>query len=270
VVNGRKPAVALTVAGSDSGGGAGVQADLKTFEAVGVWGTCAITLVTAQNTLGLTGVWPVPVAAVVGQIDAVATDLTVSATKTGALGSAGIVEAVAGLVEAHDLGPLVVDPVLMASQGGRLLAPDALPALRRHLLPLATIVTPNLPEAALLLGRPIADRAAMESAAAELASMGPGAVLLKGGHLGGDRSPDLLWYEGQGQWLEQPRIPGPARHGTGCTLSAALTAWLALRSPLPQACARAKEFVTGAIELAEAIGNGPPPVNPGRARAISS
>ncbi len=270
MVSARRPVVALTVAGSDSGGGAGLQADLKTFAAIGVWGTAAVTLVTAQNTLEVRDVFLLPAATVAGQIEAVATDMTVAATKTGALGGAQTVEAVAASVETHGLHPLVVDPVLAATRGGRLLDPDALDVFRRRLLPLATVVTPNIPEAEVLLGRPIAEPSDMESAAAALAAMGAQAVLLKGGHLGGDRSPDLLWQDGRMRWLDASRIPGDPRHGTGCALSAALAAWLALGTPLPDACARAKEFVTGAIEQAVAVGHGPLPVDPDGARRIAS
>ncbi len=247
-----------------------MQADLKTFAAIGVWGTAAVTLVTAQNTLEVREVFVLPAATVAGQIGAVATDMTVAATKTGALGGAQTVEAVAAAVETHGLRPLVVDPVLAASRGGRLLDPEALDVFRRRLLPLATVVTPNIPEAEVLLGRPIVDAGDMESAAVALAAMGAQAVLLKGGHLGGQRSPDLLWQDGRMLWLDAPRIPGDPRHGTGCTLSAALAAWLALGTPLPAAFAQAKEFVTGAIESAVAVGHGPLPVDPDGVRGITS
>jgi len=256
-------AVALTIAGSDSGGGAGIQADLKTFEAFGVWGTSAITGVTAQNTQGVHDALVLPPALVRAQVDAVVTDFGVGATKTGMLGSARVIEAVACAVAEHRLSPLVVDPVLVTSHGELLLELDALSELRQILLPLATVMTPNLPEAEALLSRPIPGLAGMAEAAAELAEMGPGAVLLKGGHLEGDRSPDLLWQDGRGEWLDGPRLPGRFTHGTGCTLSAAICAQLASGRALADACRTAKEFVAGAIAGGLDIGHGVGPVNPG-------
>ena len=262
------PRVALTIAGSDSGGGAGIQADLKTFEAFGVWGTCAITGVTAQNTLGVHDSLVLPPTLVRAQIDAVVDDLGVAATKTGMLGSATVIEAVAAAVSDHGLNPLVVDPVLVTSHGDLLLETDAMGVLRRALLPLAAVITPNIPEAEALLDRPIEGVAAMEEAAAELASFGPAAVLLKGGHLGGSRSPDILWEAGRAYWLDAPRRDARHTHGTGCTLSAAICAQLALGQALAPACARAKEFVTAAIAAGVEVGRGVGPVNPGwRSRA---
>jgi hydroxymethylpyrimidine/phosphomethylpyrimidine kinase len=258
-----RPKVALTIAGSDSGGGAGIQADLKTFEAIGVWGTSAITGVTAQNTVGVHAALVLPPTLVRAQIDAVVDDLGVAAVKTGMLGDAGVIEAVAAAVTDHGLGPLVVDPVLVTSHGDLLLEEDAMGVLRRLLLPLAAVVTPNIPEAEALLARPIERVAAMEEAAAELASLGPAAVLLKGGHLGGDRSPDVLWQNGRAEWLDAPRQDARHTHGTGCTLSAAICAHLALGETLPAACSRAKEFVTAAIAAGVEVGRGVGPVNPG-------
>ncbi len=262
-----RPKVALTVAGSDSGGGAGIQADLKTFEALGVWGTCALTGVTAQNTVGVHDALVLPPMLVRAQIDAVVDDLGVAAAKTGMLGSAAVIEAVGAAVVDHGLAPLVVDPVLVTSHGDLLLEADAMAVLRRILLPLAAVVTPNIPEAEALLSRPIDGVTAMEGAAAELASFGPSAVLLKGGHLGGSRSPDVLWQDGRAQWLDAPRQDARHTHGTGCTLSAAVCAHLALGEPLPVACTRAKDFVTEAIAAGVEVGRGVGPVNPGwRAR----
>jgi hydroxymethylpyrimidine/phosphomethylpyrimidine kinase len=269
-----RPAVALTIAGSDSGGGAGIQADLKTFEAFGVWGTSALTGVTAQNTLGVHDALVLPPALVRAQIDAVVGDFGVGATKTGMLGSAAVIEAVAGAVIDHGLTPLIVDPVLVTSHGELLLEADALGVLRQILLPLATLVTPNIPEAEALLGRSIVGAEAMPEAAAELAAFGPAAVLLKGGHLGGDRSPDLLWRDGRGEWLDGPRLSGRYTHGTGCTLSAAICAQLAAlpdlgsvrlkaSDRLADACGWAKEFVAGAIAAGVDVGHGVGPVNPG-------
>jgi hydroxymethylpyrimidine/phosphomethylpyrimidine kinase len=260
------PSVALTIAGSDSGGGAGIQADLKTFEAIGVWGTSALTGITAQNTVGVHDALVLPSRLVRAQIDAVVDDLGVAATKTGMLGGAAVIEAVAAAVSDLGLAPLVVDPVLVTSHGDLLLEADAMGVLRRLLLPLAAVVTPNIPEAEALLSRPIEGVAAMEEAAAELASLGPAAVLLKGGHLGGDRSPDVLWHDNRAHWLDAPRQDARHTHGTGCTLSAAICAHLALGQALPAACHRAKDFVTAAIAAGVEIGRGIGPVNPGWGR----
>jgi hydroxymethylpyrimidine/phosphomethylpyrimidine kinase len=259
--------VALTIAGSDSGGGAGVQADLKTFESFGVWGTSALTGVTAQNTLGVQDALVLPAGLVRAQIDAVVDDLGVAAAKTGMLGSAVIIETVAAAVDRHRLAPLIVDPVLVTSHGELLLESDGLGVLRQVLLPLTTVLTPNLPEAEALLGRPVRTQEAMVEAAAELATFGPGAVLLKGGHLGGDRSPDLLWNHGVIEWLDGPRLPGRNIHGTGCTLSAAICAQMARDEAILPACRRAKDFVARAIAAGPDVGQGVRPVNPGWCRS---
>jgi hydroxymethylpyrimidine/phosphomethylpyrimidine kinase len=259
----RLATVALTIAGSDSGGGAGIQADLKTFEAFGVWGTSALTGVTAQNTLGVHDSLVLPPQLVRAQIDAVVGDLGVAAAKTGMLGSAAVIEAVAAAVAEHRLAPLVVDPVLVTSHGELLLERDAVGVLRDVLLPLATVLTPNIPEAEALVSHPIRGAEAMADAVAALAALGPGAVLLKGGHLGGDRSPDLLWYRGCTEWLDGPRLPGRHTHGTGCTLSAALCALLAQGESIPDGCRQAKEFVAGAIAGGPEVGHGVGPVDPG-------
>ena len=239
---------ALTVAGSDSWGGAGIQADLRAFGAFGVWGTAAVTAVTAQNHRGVLAAQLVDPDLVAAQIDAVAETGSVQAVKTGMLGDARVIEAVAGALERHHLGPLVVDPVQAASQGGRLLDPEALPVLVSLLLPRCRLVTPNLPEAEALLGSRIASRAEMPEAAAALAGLGAEAVLLKGGHLAGPDSPDLLWDAGRPVWLEGARVPAAHSHGTGCTLSAAITAGLARGSGLEEACRAAKEYVSRALE----------------------
>jgi hydroxymethylpyrimidine/phosphomethylpyrimidine kinase len=262
-----KPPVALTVAGSDSGGGAGIAADLKTFAAHGVWGTCAVTAVTAQNTVGVQAVEVLPAAVVTAQISAVAGDMAVAGAKTGALGDAAVVEAVAAAVVEWDLHPLVVDPVAVASSGGALLTTDGWDALRRLLLPLADLVTPNLAEAAALAAQadvPV-DRSGMERAAAALLELGPRAVLLTGGHLTGPASPDLLLCrDGPGpQWLTGPRLTAArTTHGTGCVLSAAITARLARGEELVQAVEGAKAFVTAAIASGVRLGTGPGAVNP--------
>jgi hydroxymethylpyrimidine/phosphomethylpyrimidine kinase len=239
---------ALTVAGSDSWGGAGVQADLRAFAAFGVWGTCAVTAVTAQNHRGVLAASVVDPALVAAQIDAVAETGAVGAVKTGMLGDASVIEAVAAALERHHLGPLVVDPVQAASQGGRLLDPAALPTLVGRLLPMGAIVTPNLPEAEAILGAAIAGRTEMAAAAAALADLGPAAVLLKGGHLPGPESPDLLWQDGVVTWLEGGRIPAAHSHGTGCTLSAAIAAGLARGMSLLGACRSAKDYVRLALQ----------------------
>ena len=255
--------VALTIAGSDSGGGAGIQADLKTFDALGVWGTSAITAVTAQNSTGVTECHPIPADVVRAQIDAVAGDMRVAALKTGMLVSRDTVEAVAEAVAARGLGPLVVDPVTEASLGGRLLSGDALGVLVRHLVPLSAVFTPNIPEAEAILGIRIRERDEMPAAARDLAELAcGGALLLKGGHLGGGLAPDLLWRDGDGEWLVADRVESPHTHGTGCTLSAAITAYLAHGAPVALACQLAKQFVTGAIKAGQALGYGPGSVNP--------
>jgi hydroxymethylpyrimidine kinase/phosphomethylpyrimidine kinase len=248
-------AVALTVAGTDSSGGAGIQADLRTFGALGVWGVCAVTAVTAQNSRGVAGVHTLPPAMVRAQIDAVANDARPGAIKTGMLATADIVRSVAGVVAERRLFPLVVDPVLSASQGGRLLDPAGLQAMRDLLLPLCTVLTPNLLEAEALLGHPVTEAHDMPDAAAALGQLGPRAVLIKGGHLRSERSPDLLWFDGA-------RINTANTHGTGCTLSAAITAYLATGLAVPAACSKGKAFVTGAIAAGLKIGTGPGPVDP--------
>lgn len=258
--------VALSIAGSDSGGGAGVQADLKTFEAWGVWGTTALTGVTAQNTLGVTDLLVLPPALVAAQIDAVASDLGVAAAKTGMLGSAAVVRAVAEALSRHRISTVVVDPVFLTSHGELLLEEVAVSVMRDELLPLCTVVTPNLPEAEALTGRRVEDLAGMERAAAEIARSGPSAVLVKGGHLGGERSPDLLWCGGEVQVLEGVRVSGSRTHGTGCTLSAAICAALARGIALVDACRLAKAFVTKAIEAGVYVGSGVAAVNPGWGR----
>ena len=266
--------VALTIAGSDSGGGAGIEADLKTFEAHGVWGTAAIVAVTAQNTVGVQAFETVSPSLVREQIASVASDIGVDAAKTGMLASAELVETVAAAVRDHGVAPLVVDPVFVSKHGDSLLAGDAVGALRELLLPLATVVTPNLPEASELAGFEIADREAMEAAARALLALGPRTVLVKGGHLAGDASPDCLATtagEGRGavevRWLEGARIAGRHTHGTGCVLSAAITAELARGMDPADACVAAKRFIERAIAAGVELGAGVGPVNPGWGRA---
>jgi hydroxymethylpyrimidine/phosphomethylpyrimidine kinase len=255
---------ALTIAGSDSGGGAGIQADLKTFGALGCFGMTAITAVTVQNTEGVTGYEELSPGLVADQIRAVATDIGVDAAKTGMLASAAIVEAVAGAVRETGIDRLVVDPVFVSKHGHRLLAEDAVDALRTSLVPLATLVTPNLPEAAGLAGiAAVRDAADMQRAADAIFELGAQAVLVKGGHLDQGPAADLLVATGrEPRWLEAERIDTPNTHGTGCVLSAAIAARLAWGDALEAAVEAGKAFVTEAIRHALAIGHGIGPVNP--------
>ncbi|MEZ5287647.1 MAG: bifunctional hydroxymethylpyrimidine kinase/phosphomethylpyrimidine kinase [Vicinamibacterales bacterium] len=252
---------ALTIAGSDSGGGAGIQADLKTFAAFGVYGTSAITALTAQNTRGVSGIHLVPAEFVTAQIEAVASDIGCDAVKTGMLGTSAIVEAVAAAVEALDLPNLVVDPVMVAKSGDRLLDDDAVHALRASLLPLARVVTPNLPEAEVLAGVSITSLDDMREAARRIASHGPRAVVVKGGHLPGNEVVDMLFEGGLVHEFVGPRVDGPHTHGTGCTFGAAVAAGLARGEDLTAAVARAKAFVAGAMATGIAVGAGHRPLD---------
>ena len=255
---------ALTIAGSDSGGGAGVQADLKTFAALGVWGTSAITSVTVQNTRGVSGVADVPAEIVAAQVRAVADDIGVDAAKTGMLSSADIVKAVGDAVKAAGVPNLVVDPVFLSKHGHPLLADDAITALRARILPLARLVTPNLPEAGRLAGFEVTNRDEMRKAAEHILALGAGAVLVKGGHLPGSENADDYFSDGAAAaWLEGERIATRHTHGTGCVLSAAIAARLALGDGLLDAALAGKSFVTEAIRHSLAIGGGIGPVNPG-------
>jgi hydroxymethylpyrimidine/phosphomethylpyrimidine kinase len=259
-----RPPVALTIAGTDSGGGAGVAADLKTFGAHGVWGTCAVVAVTAQNTVGVQAFDVISPDLVTAQVRSVASDIGVDAAKTGMLASAELVRAVAAAVAENGISPLVVDPVLVSKHGDSLLADDAVDALRERLLPLATVVTPNLPEAARLVGFAVEDRAGMEAAGRALVGLGPAVALVKGGHLGGDSSPDCLVMAGAAApvWLEGARIPGRHTHGTGCVLSAAVCAGLARGMDPADACVAARHFCQGAIAAGVDLGAGVGPVDP--------
>ncbi|HEY8681505.1 MAG TPA: bifunctional hydroxymethylpyrimidine kinase/phosphomethylpyrimidine kinase, partial [Candidatus Dormibacteraeota bacterium] len=211
--------VALTIAGSDSGGGAGIQADLKTFAALGIHGTSAITAITAQNTVAVTEILELPVAMVRAQIDAVVEDLGVQAAKTGMLSSAEIIETVAAAIQAHRIGNLVVDPVMVAKGGARLLREDAVDALRTRLLPLAAMLTPNLPEVEVLLGRRVTTLDERRQAARDLLALGPRAVVVKGGHAGGDAI-DVYWDGATLEELPAERIATANTHGSGCVFSA--------------------------------------------------
>ena len=244
------PRVALTIAGSDSSGGAGVQADLKAFAACGVFGASAITALTAQNTTGVRGVHAVPAAFVVAQVEAVLDDLDVAAVKTGMLATAEVVHAVAGLAAAGRLPRLVVDPVMVASSGARLLEPDAERAYLEALLPHAEVLTPNLSEAQVLLGRSITTLAEQREAARALGALGPRAVLVKGGHaVAGtqDEAVDVLWDGAQLRELRAGRVAGTNDHGTGCTLASALAAGLARGEDLVAAVEAAKAYVLRAL-----------------------
>ena len=252
----------MTIAGSDSGGGAGIQADLKTFAVLGVHGMSALTALTAQNSLGVDGVHEVPPAFVRLQIASVCTDIGVDAAKTGMLSGAGIVEAVAAAVREHAIPNLVCDPVFVSKHGDALLAESAVDALRTELLPLATVITPNVPEAEGLLGRPIDHLDPDLEAARALVALGPRWVLLKGGHLTSSESTDLLTDGTEVIPLTAPRIDTRHTHGTGCVLSAALTAGLAKGLSVPDAAAEAKKFVTRAIDRHLTLGGGIGAVNP--------
>jgi hydroxymethylpyrimidine/phosphomethylpyrimidine kinase len=247
--------VALTIAGSDSGGGAGIQADLRTFAAHRVHGTSALSAITAQNSLGVSAWVALEPRMVVAQLEAVATDMPLAAAKTGMLANAAIVAAVAEAVARLGIAPLVVDPVMVAKSGDRLLDPAAERAYVERLLPLAAIVTPNLKEAEVLLGRPVVDVAGMRSAARDLAALGARAVLVKGGGLAGP-AVDVLFDGETLVELHAPRIDTPNTHGTGCTLSAAICARLALGAPLLDAVRGAKDYLSAALRSSYAVGRG--------------
>ena len=264
-----KPPIALTIAGSDSGGGAGIQADLKTFQAFGVFGTSAITAITAQNTFGVSDVHPVPVEVVRAQIRAVASDLHPAAFKTGMLATVEIIEGVADAIEAEALKRYVLDPVMVATSGSRLLAPAAERAIVDHLLPLCEIVTPNLPEALVLLGesrtltaeRVNASEEDLRGYASALVERGARAALVKGGHLMGDEVVDVLYDGDRCRVWRRPRIDTTSTHGTGCTLSAAIAAGLARGQPLHEAVERGLDFVARALATAPGLGAGHGPLN---------
>ena len=253
--------IALTIAGSDSGGGAGIQADLKTFHSFGTFGTTAITAITAQNTLGVRAIHAVPTNVVRAQIAAVAEDLKPAAFKTGMLATRELVQTVAESVAEHRLTNYVLDPVMVATTGARLLAEDAERGVLDRLVPLARLVTPNLDEASILVGSRVADPDGMRAAAVVLVERGAGAALIKGGHLEGNDLVDLL-FDGE-RWFEwrHAKLETRNTHGTGCTLSAAIAAGLALGRPLPDAVADALGFVQKALREAPDLGGGSGPVN---------
>jgi hydroxymethylpyrimidine/phosphomethylpyrimidine kinase len=250
----------MTIAGSDSGGGAGIQADLKTFSALGVFGTSTLTAITAQNTIGVTAVHEVPTDVVSAQIDAVMMDIGADAVKTGMLSSSAIVETVAEAIRRHGIENLVVDPVMVAKSGDRLLREEAIASIRDTLLPLAAVVTPNIPEAEDLTGRAIRTDDDVRRAAVSISAMGARAVVIKGGHRDGPPT-DLLYDGEQFREFTTERIPSMNTHGTGCTFASAVAAGLAHGLETPQAVARAKEYVTAAIRAAYPIGQGHGPLH---------
>ena len=256
---------ALTIAGSDSGGGAGIQADLKTFAALGCYGMSAITALTAQNTVAVTGIHAVPPAFIAQQIDAVMEDIGVDAVKIGMLHSSEVIRTVTERLVHYGVRDVVLDPVMVAKSGDRLLQDEAVEALRTVLLPVARVITPNLPEASVLLEGPIEGLEQMKEACRALADLGPEAVLLKGGHLGGERSPDLLYVRTDGglSVLEAERIETANTHGTGCTLSSAIAAYLARGYGLGEAIGEAKAYITQALRAGAAyrLGQGRGPVH---------
>ena len=252
---------ALTIAGSDSGAGAGIQADLKTFAAHGIYGTSAITAVTAQNTLGVTAWKAIDVPLVVAQIEAVATDIGADAVKTGMLATAAIVVATADAIARLKLQNLVVDPVMIAKGGDRLLEQEAVDAIRTKLLPLARVVTPNVPEAEELAGMRIHSVDDMRAAGQRILELGPSVVLVKGGHLEGPESIDLACTRDEVHEFRSPRIATAHTHGTGCTLASAIAANLALGHDDREAIARAKRYVDGAIRNAPGMGGGHGPLH---------
>jgi len=252
---------ALTIAGSDSGGGAGIQADLKTFAAWGVYGTSAITALTAQNTVAVTAVQLVPPEIVTAQIDAVVTDIGCDAVKTGMLGTAALVDAVASALRRHQLPHVVVDPVMVAKSGDALLSDDAVQAVIRHLLPLARVVTPNIPEAEVLTGRPIRTVADMRDAARQLVDLGATAALVKGGHLDGATLVDVVCDAGDLHELDGPRLHSRHTHGTGCTMAASVAAQLARGVALVEAVAGAKVYIAGAMRHGVSVGHGHQPLD---------
>ena len=265
----RRYARVLSIAGSDSGGGAGIQADLKTFSALGCYGMTAITAITAQNTCGVTGIHGIPPEMLRAQIDAVVQDIGVDAVKIGMLHSPDVVHVVADAIRRYQLPHVVLDPVMVATSGDRLIAQETAGVLVAELFPLAEVVTPNLDEAGWLLGRAIGGVDALEAAAQDLLRLGAQAALLKGGHLPGDWVVDVLAIQGEPQThrLESQRIATHNGHGTGCTLSSAIASYLALGLPLAQAVAQARAYILGAIAAGADVttGKGHGPLNHGHA-----
>jgi hydroxymethylpyrimidine kinase/phosphomethylpyrimidine kinase len=252
----------LTIAGSDSGGGAGIQADLKTFAAHHCYGLSVITALTAQNTIGVTAIHDVPPAFVAEQLDAVLTDIGVDAVKIGMLSTPAVIETVAEKLRQYEVNNIVLDPVMVATSGDRLLRDDAIDVLRNTLLPLATIITPNIPEAEVLLNRAIQSPAELQQAARDLLQLGAASALVKGGHFDDEHSDDALAHPGGFIWIRGTRIATKNTHGTGCTLSSAIAAGLGLGLELVEAVEQAKRYITGAIEAGAhySLGQGCGPV----------
>lgn len=252
---------ALTIAGSDSGGGAGIQADLKTFQQLGVYGMSVVTALTAQNTLGVHGVMPVPPAFIEQQMDAVLSDIGTDAAKTGMLFDSNIIEMVAQKIKQYEITNYVLDPVMIAKGGASLLLEEAIEAVKKYLIPLAMVVTPNLPEAEVLTGIKIETLDEMKKAAQILREMGAQSVVIKGGHSSGEMAIDVF-YDGQEfKELEEKRFETPHTHGTGCTFAAAVTAGLARGKSVVEAVEEAKKFITAAICNPLGIGHGHGPTN---------
>ena len=250
----------MTIAGSDSGGGAGIQADLKTFAAMGVYGTSVLTAITAQNTLTVTDVMELPVSLVKSQIDTVLSDIGPDVVKTGMLSSAAIINAVAEKINEHGLTNLVVDPVMVAKGGDRLLREDAVEALKTVLIPLARVVTPNIPEAEALTGKKIENIDDAQNAATEIVAMGAGAAVVKGGHLSGPAT-DILFDGTESRAFTSNRISTTSLHGTGCTFASATAASLAKGLSIRDAVDQAKKYVTAAIRNAYPMGRGHGPLD---------
>jgi hydroxymethylpyrimidine/phosphomethylpyrimidine kinase len=255
----RRIPTAMTIAGSDSGGGAGIQADLKTFAALGVYGTSALTAITAQNTIGVTGVHEIPTDIIAAQIEAIITDIGADAVKTGMLSSSAIVEVVAQELKRHRVEALVIDPVMVAKSGDPLLQQEAVEALRAKLVPLAAVVTPNIPEAEVLTGLKITSLDDMRLAAEKIIEMDARGVVVKGGHLAGPAT-DLFYDGSRFQEFTAPRIDTKNTHGTGCTFASAIAAGLARRLSVIDSVAQAKEYVTEAIRRSFPIGQGHGPL----------
>jgi hydroxymethylpyrimidine/phosphomethylpyrimidine kinase len=256
----RRIPTAMTIAGSDSGGGAGIQADLKTFAALGVYGTSALTAITAQNTIGVTGVHEIPTDIIAAQIEAIITDIGADAVKTGMLSSSAIVEVVAQELKRHRVEALVIDPVMVAKSGDPLLQQEAVEALRAKLVPLAAVITPNIPEAEVLTGLKITSLDDMRLAAEKIIEMDARGVVVKGGHLAGPAT-DLFYDGSRFQEFTAPRIDTKNTHGTGCTFASAIAAGLARRLSVIDSVAQAKEYVTEAIRRSFPIGQGHGPLN---------
>jgi hydroxymethylpyrimidine/phosphomethylpyrimidine kinase len=255
----------LTIAGSDSGGGAGIQADLKTFAAIGCYGMSVITALTAQNTRGVRGIFAVPPSFAAEQIQAVLTDIGTDAIKIGMLYSVELIEVVAAELKKHGAEKIVLDPVMAAQSGDKLLQDDAIEAIKSHLMPLATVVTPNIPEASVLTGRQLTYREDIQRAAKELAMYGSRTILIKGGHLEENKSTDLLYLakENRFEMFEGPRVKTRNNHGTGCTLSSAIAGYMAKGNEIEKAVRNAKDFMNKAIRAGAeyTIGHGHGPVH---------